>query len=203
MPFQSRSEETCERILDAAQNCFAELGYDAASTSAICQQAGVSKGAFYHHFPSKQAAYLALMDRWLESLDVRIASAELDSPSVSASLQSMVTALEPVFQGETEQAPFFLEFWSKAARNPEIREAAIAPYYRYREFFSGLIKAGIDDGNLPNIDPEMTANVLVSLAVGVLIQTMLDPDGADWSKVVQQGITLFLNGLLPSVDTQN
>jgi TetR/AcrR family transcriptional repressor of nem operon len=45
---QQRSEETRASILDAAVRCFALSGYDAASVDDICEEAGVSKGAFWH-----------------------------------------------------------------------------------------------------------------------------------------------------------
>ena len=50
---QKRGEETRSRILDAAQGCFVQHGYDATGVAEICRSAGLSKGAFYHHFPSK------------------------------------------------------------------------------------------------------------------------------------------------------
>lgn len=58
---QTRSEETRARILQAALTLFARLGYEAASVEDICVEAGVSKGAFYHHFPTKQAVFLQLL----------------------------------------------------------------------------------------------------------------------------------------------
>ena len=50
---QKRGEETRSRILDAAQGCFVQHGYDATGVAEICRSAGLSKGAFYYHFPSK------------------------------------------------------------------------------------------------------------------------------------------------------
>ena len=69
---QRRGERTRSRILQAAEDCFAQRGYDAASVAEICRSAGVSKGAFYHHFPSKQALFLELLDRWLAELDAQL-----------------------------------------------------------------------------------------------------------------------------------
>jgi AcrR family transcriptional regulator len=55
MVVQQRAEETHTRILDAALEAFARYGYDGTSVSEICRRAEVTKGGFYHHFPSKQA----------------------------------------------------------------------------------------------------------------------------------------------------
>ncbi|MCJ7737907.1 MAG: TetR/AcrR family transcriptional regulator [Anaerolineae bacterium] len=54
MPTQQRSQATQTSILDAAAAAFAEQGYDATGVAEICKRAGVSKGAFYYHFESKQ-----------------------------------------------------------------------------------------------------------------------------------------------------
>ena len=62
---QTRSQETKNQILGAAYQLFSQSGYDATGVAEICQAAGVSKGAFYYHFPSKQAVFLELMDNWL------------------------------------------------------------------------------------------------------------------------------------------
>ena len=66
---QQRSEETRANILDAAVRRFAISGYDAASVDEICAEAGVSKGAFYHHFPTKQTVFLALLEGWLKTIE--------------------------------------------------------------------------------------------------------------------------------------
>jgi len=65
---QQRSEETRARILDAAIRRFAIAGYDAASVEDICTEAGVSKGAFYHHFPTK-TGHLPRFNAGLAGLD--------------------------------------------------------------------------------------------------------------------------------------
>ena len=87
VPMQQRSEETRAHILDAAVRRFAISGYDAASVDDICAEAGVSKGAFYHHFPSKQAIFLALLEGWLKTIDAGLDS--LRQPTVPETLVQM------------------------------------------------------------------------------------------------------------------
>ena len=72
---QQRSEETRTHILEAALKLFSKEGYDATGVAQICQAAGVSKGAFYHHFPSKHAVFMALLQSWLEVLDKQFQAA--------------------------------------------------------------------------------------------------------------------------------
>ena len=72
---QQRSEETRSKIMESSIKLFSNRGFNAASVDDICAEAGVSKGAFYHHFESKQALFLALLDGWLKTIDNAIDAA--------------------------------------------------------------------------------------------------------------------------------
>jgi AcrR family transcriptional regulator len=73
-----KSAMTRDRILDAAINCFVELGYTNVTTAKVASSAGVSRGAMLHHFPSKteliQAAVEYLHDKLLKDYTDRVAS---------------------------------------------------------------------------------------------------------------------------------
>lgn len=56
--------ETRERLLDAAEGLILEHGYAATPVDAIIEGAGVTKGAFFHHFPSKGDLARALVERY-------------------------------------------------------------------------------------------------------------------------------------------
>lgn len=194
MAAQMRAEETRDRLLQAAAACFAEHGYEATGTAEICRRAGVSKGAFYHHFASKQALFLELLNRWLAGLDAQLSAARAAARSVPDSLQAMAEGAAPVFSARDPQVTIFLEFWSQAARDPAVREQARAPYQRYQDFFAGLIAAGTAEGSLRAVDPQLMAHVLVAFAAGLLLQSRADPAGADWAAVARAGMTLLLAG---------
>ena len=50
------------QIIDAALTCFAAEGYAGATTGAICRQAGIGSGTFFHYFPTKSAVLLAILE---------------------------------------------------------------------------------------------------------------------------------------------
>ena len=56
-------EETIQKILDTAEQLFIEKGYDHASLQDIIETTGLSKGAIYHHFASKEDMFYAVCDR--------------------------------------------------------------------------------------------------------------------------------------------
>jgi AcrR family transcriptional regulator len=60
---QARSETTRQKILDAAIDLFSEVGYAAGGLGEIIERAGMTKGALYHHFDSKEALATAIIEQ--------------------------------------------------------------------------------------------------------------------------------------------
>ena len=60
---QARSEATRQKILDAAIDLFSEVGYASARLGEIIERAGMTKGALYHHFDSKEALATAIIEQ--------------------------------------------------------------------------------------------------------------------------------------------
>jgi AcrR family transcriptional regulator len=190
-----RGSRTRSKILEAARESFAQKGYDATSVAEICSRAGVTKGGFYHHFPSKQALFLDLLERWLEGLDGQLVAVRNGAATVPEGFLQMAGMIGQVFEAAGGQLPMFLEFWNKAAHDPDIWQATIAPYRRYRAFFAEMVEAGIAEGTLRRVDSEIAAQVLVSLAAGLVLQGVLDPQGAEWREVTERSLRMLLEGL--------
>lgn len=191
---QQRSEETRTKILDSAVKLFSIQGFKAASVDDICEEAGISKGAFYHHFESKQALFLALLDGWLQTIDNAIeASKDKTAPET---FMQMTEAFPYIFETAGEGLPMFLEFWLQASRDKTIWEASIAPYRRYHKYFTSLIQKGVDEGSFVGVDPGLTSRMIVATAMGLLLQSLLDPKGANWEKVARDSTNLLVKSLL-------
>ena len=193
---QERAEETHRRILAAAAKCFAESGYDGTGVARICQEAGVSKGAFYHHFSSKQAVFLELLARWMGEMDRQLDMLGSEAADATDRLLSMTGILGTILSEANVGLPIYLEFWTMSARDPEVWQQTIEPYRRYRDFFAGIVADGVAEGTFQKVDPQAAAGSIVALAVGLLVQGLLDPDGADWEQTSQEGMKLLLNGLM-------
>jgi AcrR family transcriptional regulator len=196
MTTQPRSEETKTHILHAALDCFSERGYDATGVAEICQRAGVSKGAFYYHFASKQALFVALLEQWLAALDRELARLAPPSATAVENLRAMVGLLQQVFRDASGRLPMFLEFWRQAARDEVIWQATMAPFERYQGLLAAVIELGIADGSMQACDSRQAARALLSMAVGMVLQRALDSTGNDWEGSAQAGVDLFLHGLL-------
>ena len=106
----------------------------------------------------------------------------------------MAGMLRGVFQDADQRLAMFLEFWTQSSRDPSLWQTTIDPYRRYQAFFAALVQQGIQEGSFRKVDPDMAARLIVSLAVGLLLQGLLDPHGADWVQVGQQGMQLLMDG---------
>lgn len=200
---QQRSEETRKKIMDAALRCFSRSGYDRSGVAEICTEAGVSKGAFYHHFSTKQTVFIQLLNQWLDDLDAQMAVSFENASSVPDAFDAITRMLPGVFAAAEERLPMFLEFWTQASRDPVIWEATIQPYHRYQQVFARALQAGVAEGSLSGVEPQLAARLLVAMAVGLLLQGALNPQGADWAETTRQGITFLLEGMRRPYESDN
>lgn len=70
-------------IIDAALTCFATSGYAGTSTAAICRQAGIGSGTFFHYFPTKQSLLVAILDLGTEETRAWFAARSEDEDPVA------------------------------------------------------------------------------------------------------------------------
>ncbi|WP_439633063.1 TetR/AcrR family transcriptional regulator [Glycocaulis sp.] len=73
--------EARTRLLDTALRLIREQGFAATSVDALCKEAGVTKGAFFHHFDSKEALGAAAADYWSETTSALFAAAPYHAPA--------------------------------------------------------------------------------------------------------------------------
>ena len=192
---QHRSEETRNKIIEAANQLFSKTGYDATGVAEICQVAGVSKGAFYHHFPTKQAVFMEILNSYLNGLDTGFNLMRQEIHDVPQVILQMAEMVGSIFQTADIHLPIFLEFWTQAKHDPQVWEATIAPYHRYQSYFAEMIQEGINEGSLKQVDAQLAARVLVSLAVGMLMQSLFDPQVTNWQSEARQSMELLMNGI--------
>lgn len=132
VPNAERSRVTRERLLDATVESLVEVGYAATTTSAVCERAGLSRGAVLHHFPTRAdllvnaVAHLAL--RRGEEMQVESARrAAAHTPGARSSRRALDSALD--FLWAAFSGPLFfaaLELWSAARTDRELHRTLYA-----------------------------------------------------------------------------
>lgn len=190
---QQRSEDTHAQIIEAAVQLFCRSGYDASSVAEICSLAQVSKGAFYHHFPSKKDLFLAIVNDWLQGVDTQLFSFNEPGKSVPQTMADMAQVLGAIFTVASGQLPMFLEFMVQASRDKAIWNAATAPYQEYQSMFADMVEEGIQEGSInPETNAQTASWVFMAFAIGILLQGVVIPDATDWDNVAQEGMRMLL-----------
>ncbi len=100
---------TRNRILDAAQRIVLERGFAGTSVDAVLAEASVTKGGFFHHFPTKLALGLALVERYaavaLQVLEDFMARAEASSDDPAEQLVAFLRLFEEAVVALAEVQP--------------------------------------------------------------------------------------------------
>lgn len=74
-PFRPAPRNARERLLEAGLKLVRTQGFAGTSVEQLCTEAGVTKGAFFHHFPSKEALGVALAHYWSDTTGTFFAAA--------------------------------------------------------------------------------------------------------------------------------
>jgi AcrR family transcriptional regulator len=118
---EARTQAQRERILKAAQACFVEHGFHAASMAKIAETAGMSPGLIYRYFDGKSAIIRAIIERQLANARADIAALDADT--------DLVPRFEQLFaawrRGDAEflSPALLLEMTAEATRDPAIASA--------------------------------------------------------------------------------
>jgi len=180
-------EKTRTALLDAAELLFRERGATGASVLEIARTAGLTRGAFYHHFQDKAAVFRALIER-ARALDPPLPSVEgrEDGDPIAALREFCVRLFETVLDD-----PHRLRMFAIVMQGPEAlgdleplarsrREEIFRSSHAYRE----LLERAERNGQLaPGWSPAVAANTLYSTILGLLHQWLRDPDAFDGQAV--------------------
>lgn len=179
-------DKTRNRILDAAQEQVLEKGFMATSVDAIQETAGISRGTFFYHFPSKGHLARALIERYAEE-DRRLVDELMARAETLASdpLQQALVFLglwEELFHetGAGEAGCLFASFSYEAGLLDEHTHALIVrSIEHWREALGGKLEEamGRHRPRVPETDPSLLADVGYGLLQGAFIlgRTYSDP----------------------------
>jgi len=166
-----RRDNQIQRILDAAKSCFVRHGFQGASMQQICAECGMSPGALYRYFPSKEAIIEAITEADRRE-DAEIFSAMFDNPSVvDGVVEAAMAHIMHVHQQNI--APLFAEIRAESMRNPAIRltcrESISEVSGRLGLYIGGAMERGEID---PPGDLETVLAMFVALGEGLAINDL-------------------------------
>lgn len=174
---QKRTEVSTRRLLEAAAELIAELGYERTTLVAIGNRAGYSPGLVTQRFGSKDGLLHALVQR----LTLDWATVQLD-PQIGAhsSLDGVTVMLEEIRESVHRdpgmvRALYALMF--EAVRIPALYDDMVALHRRLRERVADAVDGARAEGVVrADVDPEAFAGLVISTLRGASYQWLLDPE---------------------------
>ncbi len=157
-----KSLTTISNILDAAQTTFLHHNYDDITMSRIAEEAGVTKGAIYHHFESKQQLFLKMMTVYLEQLRDELETAV----SLSASARERLTLLTSLYLSKSlhEQKVIQLVRRDNGRFTGTDRDKLIRAYQdALPNPIQQIMSDGIKEGSIIDDDPRLLAWQFVAI----------------------------------------
>ncbi|WP_210430392.1 ScbR family autoregulator-binding transcription factor [Streptomyces physcomitrii] len=170
MALQERGIRTRRLILEAAAGVFAESGYDGASTTAILARTGLTRGALYHHFPSKEDIAAALVD---------VQSEALVAPERPIRLQAAID-LTLSFARKLQRDPVLQAGVRLTVEQTSFSEGKVVAYQRSAEVVLALLAEAAERGELrPDADVGDVADLVVGAFTGVQLMSQIYTERRD------------------------
>jgi TetR/AcrR family transcriptional repressor of nem operon len=177
--------DTRQRILDSARELIYSRSYTDVGVAAICEQAEVKKGSFYHFFPSKQELTLAVIDEFFVAFKKQI-YAECFS-SEMAPLDRLRLFIQRAYElqremadltGQTLGCPFGNLAAEMSTQDGAIREKVDLMFHRMERLVAGTLEEAVKIGEVGGIDVPATARAMVAYVEGVMLmaKTRNDPE---------------------------
>lgn len=155
------SQETA--ILDAALHCFATMGYDATRIRHIAEAAGVSEGALYRHYASKEAVAQALFLHHMQSYVRRLQDIVSDQASVEQRMREIIAVSLAMYRANPDAIAFIL------LERPRLM-GALPPDMPYPiALVEALMREGQSQGVLRSGEPLLLASIFMGCLLRPII----------------------------------
>ncbi len=166
-----RRDQQIARILDAAKTCFVRSGFQGASMHQICAELGMSPGALYRYFPSKEAIIEAITEadrrRDAEIFSSLTAGGDVVDAFVAAAMAHIR------YMHESGNAPLFTEIRAESMRNDAIELACQMSMQDVDSGFRAFLRAAIDRGEIaPCAELDTIMPVMMAFGEGLAINDL-------------------------------
>jgi AcrR family transcriptional regulator len=159
---------TRDRILQAALAVFAEKGYHRAAVDDIVRTSRTSKGAVYHHFPNKEALFLALVDEFSARLAEAIATAIEGSRGALGKVEAALRAGLETFARHRELARILLLESGSLGAAYEAKRAEV--HGRFAALIQGYLDQAVAEGSISSLDTRVATLAWLGAVNEVVIE---------------------------------
>lgn len=190
---QSVKIERRRQLIDAAWRSLVGRGFGALTVDDVCDEAGVSKGAFYIYFEQKQDLLLALLEDDAAGVDEVMRDLQKANVSGTERLRRFSRAM--IERGDDPaHVQVRADLWAEMSANPALKGRWAAVVRERRATLRRWIEESVSSGELRGMPANALAAILLALGDGLLLHAGLDPDGFRWANV-RKALDVILEGI--------
>ncbi|MEV4347997.1 TetR/AcrR family transcriptional regulator [Actinoplanes sp. NPDC049596] len=180
-----------QQILDAARVCFVTKGLHNTSMQDLIKEAGLSVGAVYRYFKSKNEIIAAIAETVTGGILQHINDVAERRLPLTESMAAVLDAIE-VQLGPGGHLPIALQVWAESSVDPAIAAITRDRYTTLRKALQVLVENAVESGELPaGTDVEAVTSAFYSFVPGYALQRMLT--GSPDKQTYLRGIRELIN----------
>jgi TetR/AcrR family transcriptional regulator, fatty acid metabolism regulator protein len=161
---------TRDKILRSALAVFARQGYHRAAVDDIVRESGTSKGAVYHHFPNKEALFLALVDDFAWHLARSVSAAIEQSHGALPRVEAALRAGLETFARHRELARIILFESARVGAAYQTKRAEI--HARFGALIQGYLDQAVAEGAIPPLDTRIATTAWLGAINELVIESL-------------------------------
>lgn len=172
---EEKKQESREKLLAAAAECFAEKGFSGCSVADIAHRADVAQGGMYVHFKNKEALFIAMLEEEHRQGAEKVRLVLETSPDLDGIIGILESCIRDV--GFPVDHRLWTEILAVSARDPSIREAFVVSDKAMRSVFVTLLRKAAEAGGIDNtLDFDAVSVWLYALVDGLIARAANDPN---------------------------
>lgn len=188
--------ERTAAIMSAALTCFARSGYQSTTNQDVATMAGVTTGALYHYFDSKEDLYIEVFESVEATIFETYRARTRELTDFFEVLDHVLDASVEINRENSAIAAFWINLEHEARRHPELAPLAERQRHESFTFWRESVQRGRASGSIsPAVDDETTVHVIASVIGGLSRLSVIALDLEQHRKTAD-AIKLLLRGTL-------
>jgi AcrR family transcriptional regulator len=194
---------TRDQLVRATREAIRDVGMPAATAREIVGRASANLASIPYHFGTKDALVteaLVAEARELVAPVLRLLADDRPAPERAVEAAGMLNEL---FEASRARVPVYMAALAAAPHTSEVREGLGALWADLRAGLADDIARQVEADHLPGwVAPPAMAEVILSLVNGVIVASLIDPDGPDHREVAAQFLALLLAAGVPAPEAE-
>jgi AcrR family transcriptional regulator len=189
---------TRDQLIQATREAIRDVGLPAATAREIVGRASANLASIPYHFGTKDALVAEALIAEARALVAPVLTLQAGDRPAAERTSDTVAMLNELFEARRSQVPVYLAALAAAPHTPDVRRGLGSLWADLRARLAEDIARQLEEGTLPHwVSPPAMAAAILSLVNGVIVASVIDPDGPDHREMAAQFLALLLAAGLP------